>query len=197
MISLEQIRILEQKVESAVARIRTLSTENRTLKESLERYEGRIHELESMVSSFKAEQDAIEAGIVSALQQLDDLEHTVGERQDESLPAVETAPDISDDHSPEDPPSDDAAQDASVGEEPVLDEPALDEHDSEPQDSSEDTPIWREAAASGPADDGTGVALEASDQPATDGQQPEVEGSGDPDAVEGEELPDDPELDIF
>jgi chromosome segregation ATPase len=79
MISLEQIRVLEQKVQAAVSRIRALSGENSTLKERLGEYEKRVAELETLVSSFKAEQDEIEAGIVAALRQLDDLEHTVGE----------------------------------------------------------------------------------------------------------------------
>lgn len=79
MISLEQIRSLENKVHTAVSRIRALSEENATLKGRLESYEQRIAELETLVSAFKADQEEIEAGIVSALKHLDELEDSVAE----------------------------------------------------------------------------------------------------------------------
>ena len=86
MISLEQIKELESRVHTAVARIQSLAAENATLKESLSNYELRIDELENLVTAFKSEQHEIEAGIVSALKQLDGLEDTVAE----STPEPET-----------------------------------------------------------------------------------------------------------
>jgi len=59
MISLEQIKQLETRVHSAVARIRSLTAENTTLKESLSNYEGRIDELEKLVTAFKSDQQEI------------------------------------------------------------------------------------------------------------------------------------------
>lgn len=79
MISLEQIKKLEERVLAAVERIRALSAENATLKTNLTRYEQRIDELEKLVSAFKSEQAEIEAGILSALTQLDSLEDSVTE----------------------------------------------------------------------------------------------------------------------
>ena len=79
MISLEQVKQLETRVHSAVARIRSLTAENTTLKENLSSYERRIDELEKMVTAFKSEQQEIEAGIVAALSQLDGLEDAVAE----------------------------------------------------------------------------------------------------------------------
>ena len=88
MISLEQIKQLETRVHSAVARIRSLTAENTTLKESLSDYETRIDELEKLISGFKSEQHEIEAGIVAALAQLDGLEDAVAESSADDLPAT-------------------------------------------------------------------------------------------------------------
>lgn len=77
MITLEQIRRLEQRVQAAVARIATLKNENALLREKLESYEGRILELENSIAAFKRDQSEIEQGIVSALNQLDQLEDEV------------------------------------------------------------------------------------------------------------------------
>ncbi len=87
MISLEQIKQLETRVHSAVARIRSLTAENTTLKESLSSYEGRIDELQKLVSAFKSDQQEIEAGIVAALSQLDGLEDVVADPATAAPPA--------------------------------------------------------------------------------------------------------------
>ena len=100
MISLEQVKQLESRVHSAVARIRSLTAENTTLKESLSSYERRIDELEKLVSAFKSEQQEIEAGIIAALSQLDGLEDAVAEtnadlpqeQQPEELPEQDETP---------------------------------------------------------------------------------------------------------
>ena len=77
MITLEQIRRLEHRVQAAVGRIATLKNENALLREKLESYEGRILELENSIAAFKRDQSEIEQGIVSALNQLDQLEDEV------------------------------------------------------------------------------------------------------------------------
>lgn len=110
MISLEQIKELQERVLSAVERIRTLSTENATLKANLTRNEERIDELEKLVSAFKSEQAEIEAGIISALSQLDGLEDSVTE------PAAQAAPTA-------EPVAEPAAEPAA---EPLSDEPSED-----------------------------------------------------------------------
>ena len=79
MIRIEQIRELESKIHAAVERIRTLTAENDRLKENLVGYEDRLAELQRQVEAFRSDQDAIEAGIVSALQHLDQLEDGVGD----------------------------------------------------------------------------------------------------------------------
>lgn len=74
MISLEQIRLLENKVQKAVSLITGLQDENATLKQKQSEYESRIRELESLIEDFRNEQSEIEQGIVSALNRLEDLE---------------------------------------------------------------------------------------------------------------------------
>lgn len=77
MISLEQIRTLEERVRAAVKLIRRLTDENLALTSRLESYESRITELQELVTAFKSDQEAIEAGIVAALGHLDELEDAV------------------------------------------------------------------------------------------------------------------------
>ena len=104
MISLEQVKQLETRVHSAVARIRSLTAENTTLKENLSSYERRIDELEKLVSAFKSEQQEIEAGIIAALSQLDGLEDAVAET-DADLPQEQPPEELPEqDETPADPP---------------------------------------------------------------------------------------------
>jgi len=74
MISLEQIRLLEQKVTSAVELIRVLKEENATLRRGLDSAQRRMKELETLVEGFKTDQREIESVIVRTLASLDDLE---------------------------------------------------------------------------------------------------------------------------
>ena len=70
MVTLEQIRQLDAKVHRAVDVIAKLREENTTLKDRLSEYQGRIEELEVLISNFKEDQSEIEHGITSALSQL-------------------------------------------------------------------------------------------------------------------------------
>ena len=76
MISLEQIRLLEQKVGSAVELIRVLKEENATLRRGLDSAQKRMKELETLVEGFKTDQREIESTIVRTLRNLDDLEES-------------------------------------------------------------------------------------------------------------------------
>lgn len=92
MISIEQIRILETKVHTAVERIQTLNAENSTLRAKLSEYETRVVDLQKRVETFQSDQAAIEAGILSALSQLDQLEDRIGSDADrEARQAVQGA----------------------------------------------------------------------------------------------------------
>lgn len=70
MVTLEQIRQLDARVHRAVELIGKLREENHTLKSRLSEYQGRIEELEVLISNFKEDQNEIEHGITSALSQL-------------------------------------------------------------------------------------------------------------------------------
>jgi phage shock protein A len=76
MISLEQIRLLEQKVTSAVELIRVLKEENATLRRGLDSAQRRMKELETLVEGFKTDQREIETAIVRTLHNLDELEES-------------------------------------------------------------------------------------------------------------------------
>ncbi len=79
MISLEQIRLLEQKVTSAVELIRVLKEENVALRRGLDSAQRRMKELETLVEGFKTDQKEIESAIVRTLANLDDLEESAAE----------------------------------------------------------------------------------------------------------------------
>lgn len=77
MVTLEQVKLLESKVGKALSYIDSLSAENTTLREKLEGYRLRIDELETIVLAFKEDQGRIEAGIISALERLNQFEDAV------------------------------------------------------------------------------------------------------------------------
>lgn len=77
MVTLEQVKLLESKVGKALSYVETLSAENATLREKLDGYRRRIDELETVVLAFKEDQGRIEAGIVSALERLNQFEDAV------------------------------------------------------------------------------------------------------------------------
>jgi chromosome segregation ATPase len=80
MISLQQIKELEQRVLKAVEVINSLRDENTSLRGKLEKYENKVRELENLVESFKKEQQQIESGILDTIRKLDLLEdsHNAG-----------------------------------------------------------------------------------------------------------------------
>ena len=77
MVTLEQIRNLEAKVQRAVAYIADLKDENTVLQKNLEKYRKRIDELEVLITEYKEDQNAIETGIKNALFHLDKLEDSI------------------------------------------------------------------------------------------------------------------------
>jgi FtsZ-binding cell division protein ZapB len=92
MISLEQIRLLEQKVTSAVELIRVLKEENATLRRGLDSAQRRMKELETLVEGFKTDQREIESAIVRTLRNLDDLEESAGAAAAREKPVRRDAP---------------------------------------------------------------------------------------------------------
>ena len=74
MVTLDQIKKLEDRVNKAVHLIRILKEENDALRTTLESSQVRITELEELITAFKEDQAQIERGILSAIERLDTLE---------------------------------------------------------------------------------------------------------------------------
>ena len=84
MISLEQILLLEKKVESAVAKIAQLQAENDALRTKCSELTNALSSKSEQLSSFENDQNKIESGILKALDRLSSIENTV-------LQAVQTS----------------------------------------------------------------------------------------------------------
>jgi septal ring factor EnvC (AmiA/AmiB activator) len=122
MIRLDQIKLLEGKVNRAVEQIRLLRDENKALKRTVEKSQARMGELEGLVARFKSDQEEIEQGILRALKNLDKLEDEVGSRaRKDSAAAQGPTPTPA----PEEPPVERAS-------EPVVDTSGNDEPESTP-----------------------------------------------------------------
>jgi chromosome segregation ATPase len=81
MISLEQIRLLEARINKAVELIRNLKDENKTLRRAVNAAQTRMRELEKLVGDFKSDQQEIEQCILRALENLDRLEEEVTDKK--------------------------------------------------------------------------------------------------------------------
>jgi chromosome segregation ATPase len=77
MISLEQIRSLEQKVNLVIEQLNRSREENAKLRAKVKSTQTKTADLESIVNRYKQEQSAIEKGILSVLSKLDKLEDEV------------------------------------------------------------------------------------------------------------------------
>ena len=77
MISLDQIQMLERKVESAVAKIAALQELNSALRDKNTELEHTNTMLTQRISSFEADQGRIEQGILNALDRLNSMESAV------------------------------------------------------------------------------------------------------------------------
>lgn len=80
MVNLDQIKLLETKVEKAVNLIKSLSEEKDSLKREVEEKNKRISELENLIIVFKDDQSKIEQGIVNALNHLSAFESSIYEK---------------------------------------------------------------------------------------------------------------------
>ena len=77
MISLDQVYLLEQKVESAVAKIQQLQAENDALRNKCTELTNALSAKSEQLSSFESDQSQIETGIKKALDRLNSIENTV------------------------------------------------------------------------------------------------------------------------
>jgi hypothetical protein len=77
MISLDQVLLLEKKVESAVQRIAQLNTENDALRRKCAELTNALSEKTELLSTFESDQSRIEEGILNALDRLNSVENSV------------------------------------------------------------------------------------------------------------------------
>ena len=91
MLTLDQVRALEARVEKAVGLIAALRGENSSLRASLADAEKRVAELEVLVEEFQKDQARIEEGIVEALRKLDAFEDG-GQVQAPAMASAEAKP---------------------------------------------------------------------------------------------------------
>lgn len=77
MITLSQVELLEQKVESAVEKIQQLQAENDALRKKCSELTNAISAKSEQLTSFESEQVQIENGIKKALERLNSIENSV------------------------------------------------------------------------------------------------------------------------
>ena len=95
MITLDQVLLLEKKVETAVAKIEQLKAENDALRSKCAELTNALEAKTELVSSFESDQNKIEEGILSALSKLSEIENSVldiSETQTENAEQTEDAP---------------------------------------------------------------------------------------------------------
>jgi len=90
MISLDQVLLLEQKVESAVEKIRQLQDENDALRRKCSELTNALSSKSEQLSSYENDQNQIEQGIRKALDRLTSIENSVLKAAGSKLPSFDT-----------------------------------------------------------------------------------------------------------
>ena len=91
MISLDQVYLLEQKVESAVEKIQQLQAENDALRSKCNELTNALSVKSEQLSSFESDQTQIETGIKNALDRLNSIENTVLKTASQNTQAAQAA----------------------------------------------------------------------------------------------------------
>ena len=86
MISLDQVLLLEEKVESAVAKIQQLEAENDALRNKCSELTNALSAKTEQLASFENEQKTIESGIIKAIDRLNSIENSVLKGAGQSAP---------------------------------------------------------------------------------------------------------------
>jgi hypothetical protein len=93
MVSLEQVKLLETRIDRAIGYVEKVTAENTALREKLDSYQKRIDELEVLVRRFRDDQGRIEDGILAALDKLNKFEDALEKKlSPERLPAGKKGP---------------------------------------------------------------------------------------------------------
>ena len=86
MISLDQVLLLEQKVESAVEKIKQLEGENAALRNKCSELTNALSAKTEQLTSLEDEQKTIESGIIKAIDRLNSIENSVLKTAGQSEP---------------------------------------------------------------------------------------------------------------
>ena len=99
MISLDQILVLEQKVESAVGKIQQLEAENDALRNKCSELTNALSAKTEQLAAYESDQKKIESGIIKAIDRLNSIENSVlkaagqsGAAPEKAAAPVQTAP---------------------------------------------------------------------------------------------------------
>ena len=92
MISLEQVLLLEQKVESAVAKIQQLEAENDALRNKCSELTNALSAKSEQLKAYESDQQKIESGIIKAIDRLNSIENSVLKAAGPAAAAVKPAP---------------------------------------------------------------------------------------------------------
>ena len=92
MISLDQVYLLEQKVESAVEKIQQLQAENDALRSKCTELTNALSAKSEQLSSFESDQSQIENGIKKALDRLNSIESSVLKTASQKNQDLQVAP---------------------------------------------------------------------------------------------------------
>lgn len=89
MITLEQVQVLESRIEKALAAIDRLTSENAALRESVAREKKRATDLERTIEEYRKDQTRIEQGILHALERLNAFEDAIQEPSTAASPQAD------------------------------------------------------------------------------------------------------------
>ncbi|MDR0411584.1 MAG: cell division protein ZapB [Treponema sp.] len=79
MSTLDNVKLLEARIEKAVEIIKQLTEENKKLKDKTVSLQEKIDDLEFTVLTYKEDQQHIESGIQSVMDRLNQLDETLGQ----------------------------------------------------------------------------------------------------------------------
>ncbi|MBR7063656.1 MAG: cell division protein ZapB [Treponema sp.] len=92
MITLDQVLLLEQKVEGAVQKIAQLQQENDALRTKCSELTNALSSKSEQLSSFEQDQNKIETGILKALDRLNAIENSILKAAPEIKPLEKPLP---------------------------------------------------------------------------------------------------------
>ena len=87
MISLDQVLLLEEKVESAVEKIQQLEAENDALRSKCSELTNALSAKSEQLAAYESEQNKIESGIIKAIDRLKSIENSVLKAAGQTAPA--------------------------------------------------------------------------------------------------------------